>query len=127
MDRYVQWLDDNDVFLNFYVLKIIDGFDGLEITLKSEKDNDNEMVIFFENYFAYRMTEESAFLKTLGEGQLFNFSRATSSSYLDWFNLESSGAYIYFSLNHYLIYGTNKVFEIIAAADPKVKLKSLKI
>ena len=121
MDKYEEWLDHRNDFSNFYVSLLNDGFDGLQIILKSEIVIDKEMEIFFTNYLSYRMIEESAFLKQLGNIEIFKFSKIDQSKYLQWFKDESLGAFRHYELTHYFIYGTNKVIEIIAGAEPTIK------
>jgi hypothetical protein len=121
MNEYREWIAHSNDFSNFYVSLLNDGFNGLHISLKSEIVEDKQMEIFFTNYVSYRMIEESAFLKELGAVGIFKFSKINQSKYLQWFKDESLDAFRHYELNHYFIYGTNKVIEIIAGAEPTVE------
>ncbi|MES2653123.1 MAG: hypothetical protein V4663_15385 [Bacteroidota bacterium] len=120
MSSYKEWMPNNPPFSNFFLKELVDGFDGLKITIQSMDKTNNEMQIYFSNYLAYRVTEESVFLKSLGEGELYKFGTTKDSEYLKWFDNESFNSFRDYKLVHYIIYGSNKVIEIIAGSKPIV-------
>jgi hypothetical protein len=120
MDYYKEWIPENEEFKNFYLLELNDGFDGLRIILRSEVKEDKEIEIFFTNYLSYRVVDELGFLKSSSGTSIFKLSITETSEYLDWFKEESLNVFKDYNLMHYLIYGSNKVVEIIAGASPLI-------
>ena len=102
------------------VVEIRDSEEGLSIIVESFKEKDETFLFFFNCVLAYRVIGESDLLKTLGENEIERFFQAKHTSFLDWFNEESSILHEDKDLSHFGIYTDDLCVDIITSLKPKV-------
>lgn len=122
---------DNFINTNFKIIDVINDTDGLFIRLKFESLKPDIRVSFSEGVVAYTVTPTKFLMESLGVIQKkygadffeIPFFVIYDSDYLKWIYEESYGFFNEnepddIKLKHYVIIGTNLVFEVLTNDTP---------
>ncbi len=119
--KYTAWEPLENLSTGLYFFELYNERSRLTISLKSFEVPNIVLKIKFEGVLAYRVVQEAGRLKTLSQIDLRNtFSTTTDSSYLKWFQEESSGIFDDWSLMHLIICNSDNIIDIITNQYPKV-------
>ncbi len=103
---------------------IVDGENGLIISLVFEKDDGHQLV--FESMVAYRNINESYRDKTWIKWDKLkassSFFTVSNSPWIDWLKTESNGVLDHIHLTHYCIFTDEDCVEIVTEFAPEVHL-----
>ena len=117
-----KWLPIDDLSGSLYLEGLYDDYEGFRLLLKGEGEQQKMLRIMFDPALAYRNTDESDLLRTIGKG-LGEWSLFTveHSDYLAWFNKESHGIHESENIVHYAIYTPNDCLDVLSIYPPKVE------
>ena len=122
-EKWLIWKPMEEIPTTLYLEELKDNYNGLTIGLK-EDQNSPLLVIHFDGYLSYRVTDEGNLLKTLneiengedlGKSTLFTVE---NSLYLQWFHEQSFDIHKDDETIHYLIATPNDVVEVLYVSSP---------
>lgn len=128
-EQWIRWMPEKDIsgIINLETL-IIDN-NGLKLILKNE-DNGSFIQILFESLvLSLRCTDEGRRIKTLNDlGKKYGaefwgkwkFFKVIDSDYVRWHNIETYDIYAEYDINHYVIFTTDDIIEVLTDCDPVV-------
>ena len=114
MDEYNLWEPSEDIpYGDLYFLGIKDDSSELTISL-GILGSERTLEVKFSAVLGYRITQESARLRSLGESVSLNrFRTSLSSDFLNWFKEESLNLFDELELTHYVICNTDNIIDVI--------------
>ncbi|MEL6442581.1 MAG: hypothetical protein AAFQ80_25490 [Cyanobacteria bacterium J06621_8] len=125
-EKWRIWQPIEDISSTLYLERLVNNSNGLTITLREDKKK-QLLVINFDGYFSYRVTDEGNLLKTLHNienreclGKLALFI-VENSLYLEWFHQQNYDTYRKQQIIHYLIATPDDVIEVLDCDAPTVK------
>ncbi|ATP58013.1 hypothetical protein CPT03_16845 [Pedobacter ginsengisoli] len=123
MNEYNLWEPIIDIPYNdLYFFGIRDDLGKLIISLKLLGSNEKLLEIKFSGVQAYRVVQEGARLKSLGESpSLRGFRVSTNSDFIEWFKEESLGQFDDWGLTHYVICNTDNIIDVIGGPPVMVE------
>lgn len=125
-EKWIRWKPIEKISEKLYLEELKCNKDGLTLNLKENK-NSPILIIHFDGYFSYRVTDEGDLLKTLyeieesedlGKWTLFVVE---NSLYIQWFHKQSFDTHRDDEIVHYLIATPNDVIEVLDSDIPTVK------
>ena len=134
VERWSRWEPIEGLDPKYYVIELIDGYDGVKIRLMSDRDQSLGVELLFEAAWAYRVSEEGLRLDLMEQlslkyGDVFytkwTFFKVQDSSYLDWLSKESYDTSYGYQMTHYCLMSMESVVDIGAGVEPIVKLIKL--
>lgn len=128
MEKWNRWQPLETMVGKYYVDFLILSENALIIKLSNGEQKIE--IIFDESIDAFRYTDESFYFKIFGDlseryGDDFyvgwSFFKVTNSDYLKWLSEQSCSLTNEFSFIHFCIFGGDKVIDVLARYEPKVK------
>lgn len=122
-EKWIIWKPMAEIPTTLYLQELKENENGLTISL-IESDNSPSLIIHFDVYCSYRVTDEGDLLKTLsnienkdclGKSTLFTVE---NSIYLQWFHEQTYNRWKDNQVTHYLIATPDQVIEIIHTHSP---------
>ena len=133
--KWSQWKPTPDIPGKMYTEKLIETYDGLEITLKALDDSCGIKIIFDNSVISYQITDERNRQRTLDfleetYGTVFyakwTLFEVQDSSLLKWVREESyiNDEYInpHFQLKQFTLLTTDEFIDIITSYDPDIEV-----
>jgi hypothetical protein len=123
MNNYNIWKPIDEIpYDDLYFFKSNDHLGKLQIWLKVLGNEDEMLEIKFNGVQAYRIVQESARLKSLGEyASLRKFRTSTDSEFLKWFEEESIEQFSDWGLVHYILCNIDNVIDVITGLPVSVE------
>ncbi len=133
MEIWEKWVPVEGIFSRFYIDTIENNTEGVFITLKNNNLKKSIEIIFDGSMYSDCVTQRDGFLKKISElkkkyGTVFcndwSLFKVENSDYLQWLKEESYGVYAgdgEYKMRHFVILGSNLIFEILAPYEPTVQ------
>ena len=106
------------------IIGLHDDLHGFRIIIKDD-ESDRHFKFTFNNYIAYRNSDEGARLKSYHlfpsnsrEWCLFN---TFNSDFIDWIVTESTGIYSHKDITHYFFTTSDDIIEVLALDEPLIE------
>ncbi len=126
-----RWKEKLDIPKKLILDSLVDGKDGLVLSLSDYNDVNKKIEIGFTGYIlSYRNRDEGCFLKKLSEldkkyGTVFyaNWSlfEVLNSEYVKWFNEENCGTYESRNVRHFVFKTTENIVEVLDIHEPYIR------
>lgn len=124
MSDYLAIWQDVAANRRFELDELRDSAGGLRLELSD--DADRKVVILFDSHLSYRRIDEGDAFSTIanlvasaGTGKAFY--EVQKSDFLAWFHEQSRGLYLDRSLQHFAIYTSNDMIDVIAFGPPSIQ------
>jgi hypothetical protein len=136
MEIWKKWIPIAGLPPHFLIDNILSNTEALFVTLKNPHDKKNITMSFEGSLYSNRITKKDDFFKKINDlkkknGPSFyndwSMFRIENSSYLQWLKKESYGVYERddeYRMNHFIILGSNLVFELLIPGEPKFLIKA---
>ena len=117
-----EWFIDIDgLDSKMYIEKLIDDSNGVTICLKREQGL-KVLKVTFDGVLSYRNTNESYLLKIWHDTEKSKLGKTfyiiQNSSYVDFFNEMSLGAYSNWEVKHFAIYTETDCVDVLSTVNP---------
>lgn len=122
-EKWLKWEPLEGIPKRLCLEELKDNREGLTICLKGNT-NSAILIVHFESYFSYRVTDEGDLLKTLhemenqeilGKSSLFTVE---NSLYSQWFYAQNYGMHDNTELTHYRIATPDEVIDVLYLKEP---------
>lgn len=124
-NEIIKWEPQIDDFpKKIHVMGIYDDYEGFRIIVRGDGDT-NLFRFKFDNYIAYRNSDEGARLKSLNlfpnDSREWCLFQSNNSEFIDWIVSESSGIYLKESITHYYFATPNDIVEVLSLDEPEIE------
>lgn len=125
MNDYVAIRQDVAADHRFECDRLVDSAGKLRIALSD--DAGRKVLVQFDSYLSYRRMDEGDALITVEQLERSSstakvFYQVRESDFLAWFHAQSRGIYSDRSLQHFAIYTTNDIIDVIALEAPRISV-----
>lgn len=110
--------------MSIFIWGLYDDADGFRV-ICGDVESDRRFEFRFDNYIAYRNTDEGARLKSLNQfpynSREWCLYKTHESDFIQWIKEESNGIYSSNTITHYFFATQDDIVEVLSVEEPDYK------